>query len=1102
MKYLLYTLLCTFFSTVATSQIGFEIDSRKINTGLLFAKSKNSKEFSKYIDQDLYCKKNHDWVSNYFYLSRLNSKNLIDMPAPNSIFSVTKKKAIDTRKVQVVLFDYNYNLIADQAFTDGKLCVHDKTIVDQTTQMETPLVRENIMLAGFVFPTAKDIPDVLTLSLSKENIYSNRKVELNSLTIEVDGKVVADWNTGRGDITLKTSSILNKELLITVIKGDVTKELCYTLTEDMFTAGIGSTTNVSYMYTLKFDLDGDGITDENDNCINTYNPFQYDQDGDGIGDSCDEDRDGDGFLNDEDNCPNVHNTHQNDSNNNGIGDACEMSGDVDSDCVDDEDDNCPTVFNPFQSDIDGDGLGDACDNDIDGDGILNETDLCPEINDENNKDTDGDGIGDICDEDIDGDGVINSEDNCVYTPNKAQEDFDFDGIGTLCDNHESSYGCAIGPDQIVPITATRPFTVGFGGAPGDVNISTTSPEEINDYLNNMSPSSASGLVGGTFGTAEIGIYRNPTNDGTLKPVIISDGIDLDNSRGIHQIKQLFGGNNSLRTLWDNGYDLVIVNYDYGADFIEKNAYAFQEVLRYLIDVEKVEEIPAVFGPSMGGLVVSYALLDWENTFEESHKVQVFFGGDVPWRGANVSPAVGGLLSQFTLFGGEVYKLYSSLNSPAARQMTLNEFSTNHAKINSTIHYFPGHHYLFDQFYPKLNEMGLLPQATSKNLAIAAGALTNAGSSFSPAGSDVIVGSVVSDNGFQADLRIRSVKDNTMTVNSSGLLSIIDELFTKPVCNEYDSEKGSTFGLIDKVGNISEVFSGLGIVINVRVDIEDELAFVPTFSAMAVDTEDPTLEFTPTGSDGFGGTSFAESPFDFVFVDDINSEHVGFTNNAVNGTGTDFNWAVSQLNGTSGTLTEACETLVKDIIPFNSITVGNASVIDVPYSDDMYIYPFNKYNLRITKTSGDLNVEAYARHCAPAFDTPSCEVFGTATYEFCINLILDDCSTSLCETLTITVEEDPDCNYEITQDEYDNSETRSIVESTELRVYPNPTTGYVSLTNSSGGYVNIYDLQGKLVFQKSVVENAKLDLELANSLYLLEFVSDIDGNKQIKKLIIQ
>jgi len=72
----------------------------------------------------------------------------------------------------------------------------------------------------------------------------------------------------------------------------------------------------------------------------------------------------------------------------------------------------------------------------------------------------------------------------------------------------------------------------------------------------------------------------------------------------------------------------------------------------------------------------------------------------------------------------------------------------------------------------------------------------------------------------------------------------------------------------------------------------------------------------------------------------------------------------------------------------------------------------------------------------------------------------------------------------------------------LRVYPNPTTGYVSLTNSSGGYVNIYDLQGKLVFQKSVVENAKLDLELANSLYLLEFVSDIDGNKQIKKLIIQ
>ncbi|MFH2072696.1 MAG: thrombospondin type 3 repeat-containing protein, partial [Actinomycetota bacterium] len=51
------------------------------------------------------------------------------------------------------------------------------------------------------------------------------------------------------------------------------------------------------------DTDGDGVTDDVDNCPLAGNPSQADKDGDGIGNKCDADRDGDGFDNGVDNCP-------------------------------------------------------------------------------------------------------------------------------------------------------------------------------------------------------------------------------------------------------------------------------------------------------------------------------------------------------------------------------------------------------------------------------------------------------------------------------------------------------------------------------------------------------------------------------------------------------------------------------------------------------------------------------------------------------------------------------------------------------------------------------------------------------------------------------
>ncbi len=120
------------------------------------------------------------------------------------------------------------------------------------------------------------------------------------------------------------------------------------------------------------DSDDDGYGDPGspdndcpeDNCPNTRNMDQSDIDGDGLGDVCDPDIDGDGLLNQDDNCLTVHNPLQEDGDSDGEGDAC---------------DNCPDVYNPDQLDEDTDGIGDACDSsccgDTDGSGEVDIDDL-------------------------------------------------------------------------------------------------------------------------------------------------------------------------------------------------------------------------------------------------------------------------------------------------------------------------------------------------------------------------------------------------------------------------------------------------------------------------------------------------------------------------------------------------------------------------------------------------------------------------------------------------------------------------------------------------------------------------------------------------------
>jgi hypothetical protein len=112
------------------------------------------------------------------------------------------------------------------------------------------------------------------------------------------------------------------------------------------------------------DSDGDGVTDNDDNCISSPNSEQTDFDEDGIGDACDDDDDDDGIA--------------------------------------DENDAFPFDVNE-SLDTDGDGVGNNSDTDDDGDGVADTQDVFP-LDAAESLDTDGDGIGNNADTDDDGDG--------------------------------------------------------------------------------------------------------------------------------------------------------------------------------------------------------------------------------------------------------------------------------------------------------------------------------------------------------------------------------------------------------------------------------------------------------------------------------------------------------------------------------------------------------------------------------------------------------------------------------------------------------------------------------------------------------------------------
>lgn len=234
---------------------------------------------------------------------------------------------------------------------------------------------------------------------------------------------------------------------------------------------------------------------------------------------------------------------------------------------------------------------------------------------------------------------------------------------------------------------------------------------------------------GESGVAKVDIVYGCGHDKLIKPLIIVEGIDppentvlgYPNHDYIFAINYLRSSQPLMDTLKLEDYDLVIIDFAHGADYIQRNAYVVERVIDYVNTVKYNNgstEKNAIIGYSMGGVVARYALRDMELS-NLNHDTRLFISFDSPQLGANNPISVqhlgdhtkkiidrlcsnwltGKAGAALSIGVRQVNAAYSAQHGPASRQLTIYQSHGAYDEYSNSI--------LYDAFMNELNvSMGM------------------------------------------------------------------------------------------------------------------------------------------------------------------------------------------------------------------------------------------------------------------------------------------------------------------------------------------------------------------------------------------------------------
>lgn len=394
-----------------------------------------------------------------------------------------------------------------------------------------------------------------------------------------------------------------------------------------------------------------------------------------------------------------------------------------------------------------------------------------------------------------------------------------------------------------------------------------------------------------FGQGEYEIFLDNV-DGVLdRPVIVLDGFDPGDGRGIGALyaSLSYGGQNLADELRDLGFDIVILNapnyttdgYDIsgGGDFIQRNAMVLVALIQEINAQKQGNEELVVLGPSMGGLIARYALAYMEQE-GLPHETRLYLSFDSPHRGANIPISLQYLINYFAVVGGDPMAQATVdfvLNSTAAKQMLIDHLS-GHLLAGSDLEQDPnlllpaGAPNFRDEFQQELDALGF-PQNV-RNVTMINGDIN--GATIGSPGMEVVNTSIEVDALTDIEIALyftpTAGQTNTVTDVSTFFIGIPISSFSA------DAESPTTSDGIDSApggtGNISAALAGGGgsPVLQEFIDAlnQDEYSFIPTMSALAIDTDN-----------WHGPADISASPFDNIEASTVNSGHVSLTQSMAN-----------------------------------------------------------------------------------------------------------------------------------------------------------------------------------------------------------------------------
>jgi hypothetical protein len=186
---------------------------------------------------------------------------------------------------------------------------------------------------------------------------------------------------------------------------------------------------------------------------------------------------------------------------------------------------------------------------------------------------------------------------------------------------------------------------------------------------------------GGVATGKAYIYTTDKTPEIRNPVIVVEGFDPENIRNWEELYNIVNKEYLAERLRAAGHDLVILNFDNGADYIQRNAFLLIELINQ-INREKADQDKdlAIIGASMGGIISRYALAYMEQN-NIPHKTRLFISFDSPQQGANIPVGIQYWLDFFDKDSTAAEDGLNQVNSIASKQMLVLHYDTEHSPHN-------------------------------------------------------------------------------------------------------------------------------------------------------------------------------------------------------------------------------------------------------------------------------------------------------------------------------------------------------------------------------------------------------------------------------------